>query len=1510
MEQQLDLFCASEFWNSSLTWYTDNPDFTICFEKTVFVLVPVVYFWLFLPLEYYWLRKSLNRDVPWTWKNVSKFLIISTICVLCACDFLFNLSEDVPVVKVDIFMPLIKFGTFLCAGVTLYYNKKYGLRASGHQFLFWFLCALFGAFQFRTEITNVQTGYIENQFLYRTYLIYYPLVCFMLVLNFITDARPKVDVYANLENPSPIPDTSYPGRIFYTYYDSLLFKGFKRQLTPKDMWNLEYDCEAKNLVSTFEDEFQRRVAKSRANFRRKQKQGNTKQERPSIVHVIPVIYRCFYPRFIMGALCRLSVDFIMFVNPQILRLLIAFVSSDESRWKGFMYAGAMFVFGLLQSVIHNIHFFNLFYFGLRTRTSLISCIYRKALRISNSARKNKTVGEIVNLMASDAERFQEFAIHLPLTWSAPLEITLAIYFLWQEIGVASLAGVALLILLIPVNIQIVRRTRSLQIKQMKEKDERLKMMNEILTGIKVLKLYAWETSFENIVKKIRFKEIRTMLKAAYLNAISQFIWNCAPFAVAFATFLVYVLIDENNVLDASKAFVSLALINLVRMPMNQIPVVVNNIVQTLVSFKRIDAFMNADELEQYIEHDSNESDPLIIEKGNFSWGEDPVLKNINFRVQNDSIVAIVGPVGCGKSTLINALLGEMEKISGRVNSLGTVAYVPQQAWIQNATVRENIIFGKPFDKIRYNKVVDACALRPDLNMLADGDRTEIGEKGINLSGGQKQRISLARAVYEDADIYLLDDPLSAVDSHVGKHLFSEVIGPNGLLKGKVRVLVTHAITYVSKVDNIFAMKDGEIQESGTHRELLSKKGAFAEFFLQHITNDVSDEEELNELEEQLEEKALVTEIKRRISRQRSRISERSSNLEIGFSRSGSMKSLESMRGSNRNKLGESNWSVQDTKFISEKGKLIDTEKTELGTVKMDVFKYYFSAVGFVAVIGTVLFYFGFQVFGIESNVWLGQWAEDPNVMVDGQIDISLRNRYLYVYGALGVAQGLCILAANVWFARGTTSAATKLHELLMGTVMRLPMAFFDVTPIGRILARFSNDIRGIDLRLPIEFNGFINTSLKILGTLVIICYTTPLFTIVIIPIGVLYIFIQRYFVATTRQIKRLESVSRSPIYSHFSETISGTSIIRAYRCQERFINESERRIDTNQRCVYPANFANRWIAVRLEGIGNVIVFASALFAVMSKDLNASMVGLSVGYSLQLTQTLNMLVRTISDAETSIVAVERIKEYSGAKQEKSWEIAEKKPKSSWPNEGNVTFQNYSVRYRSGLELVLKNLSFIIHGGEKIGVVGRTGAGKSSLTLSLFRIIEAAGGDIFIDGVNISEIGLHDLRSKLTIIPQDSVLFSGTLRLNLDPFETYSDEEIWRAVELAHLKTFVLSLPAGIYHQVSEGGANLSVGQRQLVCLARALLRKTKILILDEATAAVDLETDDLIQKTIRTEFVDSTIITIAHRLNTIMDSNRILVLDQGQITEFGTPDSLLTNRDSVFFGMCKDAGLVN
>ncbi|KAF9791463.1 hypothetical protein SFRURICE_007480 [Spodoptera frugiperda] len=1487
------------------------------------------------------------------------------------------------VFSADYYSPIIKILTFGLSATLLYYNRKYGMRASGVLFFFWLLLILAGLPQLQSQIkahANIPDD--ENvKYNFVSYMVYFPLIVIMFILNCFADLPPKDSPYKYEKNQCPENASGFPSRLTFSWFDPLALTGFRRSLTEEDLWALNPQDSSTEVVPKFDKFWEKSLRKreisnaTKASYRKTSASVNFKPEsEKKPASILPALCLAFGGQFLFGAMLKLFNDVLMFISPQLLKLLIGFVQGKEPIWKGYVYAVALLACATVQTMLLAHYFTRMYLVGMRIRTALTSAIYRKSLRMSNAARKESTVGEIVNLMSVDAQRFVELTAYLNMIWSAPLQIALALYFLWGILGPSVLAGLAVMIILIPVNGLIANRVKTLQIRLMKYKDERVKLMNEVLNGIKVLKMYAWEPSFEDQILKIRNKEMNVLKQTAYLNSATSFIWSCAPFLVTFLTFFTFLITDpENNVLtaenifvsmslfytmhlplgllplivvsaievslmsfgcfvlvndtevlDSKRAFVALSLFNILRFPLSMLPNVISNVVQTSVGIKRLNKFMNCDELDiTSVEHDPKDPNPISIENGHFTWGDqdsEPSLKNINLHVPRGSMVAIVGAVGSGKSSLLSALLGEMNKISGRVNTTGSIAYVPQQAWIQNATLQDNILFGKPLDKQKYNNVIDMCALKPDFEVLPGGDQTEIGEKGINLSGGQKQRVSLARAVYCDADNYFLDDPLSAVDSHVGKHIFDKVLGPNGLLKNKTRVWVTHNVSYLAQTDLVVVLRDGEVSEAGSYQQLLEKKGAFAEFLLHHLS---------------------------------------------------------------------------------------DAERTSPeGNVKWGVYKHYLMSVGVLSSVITVLMNLILQVFQVGSNYWLTEWANDDKMLVNGTVDTKRRDMYLGVYGGLGIGQVVSVSVSSLALYLGTLAAARALHaallagvlrapsigffdctpvgrvlnrfskdvdvldnvlpmtlrgwtscffavradpaatpivcsatlpphthtlgsifadlmpylacwraarllhELLLDHVLKAPLNFFEVTPVGRILARFSKDMDILDTSLPSQISDLMWCIFEVLGTLFVISFSTPIFMAVILPIGFIYYVIQRFYVATSRQLKRLESVSRSPIYSHFGESITGASTIRAYGVSERFVEESERGVDHNQSCYYPSCIANRWLAVRLEMIGNLIIFFSAMFAVLNRDtISAGLVGLSVSYALQITQTLNWLVRMTSEVETNIVAVERIKEYAETEQEAAWTVANGPP-AEWPATGALQLERLTLAYRAGAEPALRDVTCAVAPRDKLGIVGRTGAGKSTLTLGLFRIVEAVGGRILIDGLDIAAMGLHQLRSRITIIPQDPVLFSGTLRMNLDPFETFSDEDIWRALEYAHLKPFVQGLPAGLRHEVSEGGENLSVGQRQLVCLARALLRKTPLLVLDEATAAVDLETDELIQKTIRSEFASCTVLTIAHRLNTIMDSTKVMVLDKGQLVEYAPPEQLLQDKNSIFYSMAKDAGLVN
>ncbi|RUS75497.1 hypothetical protein EGW08_016746, partial [Elysia chlorotica] len=1164
---------------------------------------------------------------------------------------------------------------------------------------------------------------------------------------------------------------------------------------------------------------------------------------------------------------------------------------DDYAWKGFTLAVLLFISQMFKSIFFNLSFWASQIVGMQIKTTLIAAIYKKALTMNNEAKKKSTAGEIVNLMSVDCQRIMEVMNFFFFAWTTPFQVIAAIAILYQFIGPSALVGLAVLLLTVPLNSYLASRQQKLQIMNLNLKDSRLRLTNEALAGMKVLKLYAWEPAFQKKISDIREEETRVLLSIAHLNAMISVCYNIAPYLVMLATFGVYVNISEENHLDANKAFVALSFFNLLKVPLALLSTIISMSVQAIVSIGRINDFLCTEDLSrENIKRDSRAGNAIDIENGTFTWDKEssPSLININFKVPEGKLFAVVGPVGTGKSSLMSALLGEMEKLSGRAVIKSKVAYVPQQAWIQNATVRDNILFGKPYDKRKYKKVLNACALERDLDILSAGDMTEIGEKGINLSGGQKQRVSLARAVYSNADIYILDDPLSAVDSHVGKHIFTHVIGDGGLLKGKTRVLVTHGAHWLPLVDSIVVLENGCITETGSYENLMAQRGPFSKFIRTYLLGEDAEGDSVDEDPDSL---LLCT-------------------LVLCFSGAFYTESI---------MLTASGLHQAPTYMYDEDiedrlaGRLVQDEKMEKGKVKLTVFWSYSRAMGHKLMGLAFALFAVFQVVSAGSNFWLNNWTQDSylaNMSLAGTSLYKEKNDYyLGIFGLFGIIQILFLLVHNIIYWIRMVVAAKRLHAGMLASIFRSPMSFFDTTPLGRVMNRFSRDIEVVDNTLPLIVRDYMTTVFSCVVVLVVICISSPLFLSLIIPILVIYIFIQNFYIPTSRQLKRIESVTRSPVYTHFSETISGGPTIRAYDASLQFMRESKARVDRNQSFYYISLAANRWLGMNLEVLANIVILGSAVFAVLTPGISGGDIGLSVSYAIQVSSNLVWMVRQMSDLETNVVSVERLKEYSELGSEADWIVPHHRPTREWPSEGHVKFSDYQTRYRPGLDLVLKGITCEFQAGEKVGIVGRTGAGKSSLALALFRLIEASSGSILVDGVSLGEIGLHDVRSSLTILPQDPVLFFGSLRMNLDPLDVYSDGQLWAALTRAHLRDFVVGLPEGLDYPVGEEGQSLSVGQRQLVCLARALLKKTKILILDEATAAVDMETATLIQNTIRNEFASCTIITIAHRLNTIMDYDRIMVLDAGLIKEFDSPTNLLADEESIFYSMAREANLV-
>lgn len=1512
IQHHFESVCGSPIWNFK-TVYSKYPDFTICFHYTVLKWMPCFVLWMAAPFWTYMLTNTVKYSLRLSILSILK-MVTTILLIIIEAIHLYNAFENSKYL-VFYMTPLIFIVTYILVLFFNHFERIKGQRSSSLVFCFWAFLVFNSSITLRSKILDQY--YSNTHFeIVDIYLFYafYALICFNMVLSAFSEKFTKKNqkyFKENKKKQSPENVASLLSRLLFTWMDKIIKQGFDKNINKDDIWDIDASESAEFVANKFEKVWNKEsqiyiqnLKKSSINkFSAAYKHNLNANDEELILNRAfseieltmrdgkkPSLFFCLFKvfggKFLAGTILKLVSDVLSYAGPVILHLIINFIKdSNQIMSVGLFLTALLFFTTFTQSLLVQHYFIRMYLVGQRMRTALILLIYKKSLRLSPTAKKSSTAGEMTNLISINAQMFQNFTPFLNMIWSSPLQIVICIYILWRYLGIAAFAGFATTIIFIPLNVFTAKKSKKLCDKKLKSQDHRLKILNEILSGIKVIKFYGWEVPFQNLVDKIREDEMKYYSYNAYYGIISSFTWSCAPFLVAGVSFASFVLISEDNILDPGTAFVSLTVFYLIRFPLAMLPATISLIIQANISMQRIRNFLLLDEInENDVEKDEHSDVAIATKNLNLGWSlNEPCLFNLNIEIKKGKLIAIVGKVGSGKSSLLSGFLGEMHKLNyGQLHLNGRTAYVAQQAWIQNETARENILFGKEYDEKFYNKIIQACSLVVDFNIMPGADSTEIGEKGINLSGGQKQRISLARAVYSDLDIYLLDDPLSAVDAHVGKSMFDQVIGPNGILKDKTRVFATNSLSFLPQCDGIIMLENGTVSESGTFEELKNKNGSFARFIKLYLENNEANKENIKNQQE--EEMNKLNSMKRKIPMMQKCDSLGSGSIDIEDNEEHELKEL----------------------IVCEKN-IIDKEKFYQGTIKLSILIDYIKK---CSVSLTVVFsiFFTSSIIGLAaSSFWLSEWSNDSVDPIKAE-----ENKYfrLSVYLGLGFLQCGLLMIANILLVIMFIKGARFLHKKLLSSILRSTLHFFESTPTGRITNRFSKDIEALETAIPDSFKIVIFCLSNILNTLIIVSYSTPYVLFFLVPIFFIYTFIQRYFVATSRQLARMDSVTKSPIFSHFSETIAGVSTLRAYACQDRFINKMQRNIDDNNIYVLITNFADRWLGLRLELIGAVITALSSLFAVFSRNtLSPGLVGLSISLSLSISQALNFFVRMGADLEANITALERMKEMCEVPAEAEWKNDNTRPDDSWPAEGGIRFENYSVKYREELDYVLKDISTEILPGEKIGIIGRTGAGKSSLFLGLFRMLEKNIGDIFIDDVNISRIGLHDLRHKLTIIPQDPIIFCGTIRMNLDPFEKYTDEQLWIALELAHLKDFVLESKHQLDLICSEGGENLSVGQRQLLCLARALLRKSKILILDEATASVDHNTDELIQNTIRSQFSDCTVLTIAHRLNTIMDSSRIMVLDKGKIAEFDSPKLLLKNKMGLFYVMAKEAGLI-
>ena len=1330
----------------------------------------------------------------------------------------------------------------------------------------------------------------------------------------------------------------------------LMNTGYQRPLELNDIWLVNPKRSAPVLSAKLNASFQKRLG------------------RGDKYPLLWSLYETFKFEFWLGGLCQLTSSVVQVMAPFTLRYLIAFaedayIAQQTHTPSPRVANGIGLVIGvslmqMLQSMGTNHFIYRGQMVGAQSRGVLITVIFEKAMKISGRAKaggkafeddtkekvnienekENKGFlkrmidkklnptggaqvmadsargisgdgagwgnGRIVNLMSTDTYRIDQASGMFHMVWTSPVAILLTLVVLVINLTYSALAGFALLVIGIPLLTKAIKtlfvRRRAIN----KITDQRVSLTQEILQAVRFVKYFGWESSFLERIGDIRKREIRAIqILLSIRNAINAVSMSLPIFA-SMLSFITYSLSSHD--LNPAYVFSSLALFNSLRMPLNLLPLVIGQVVDAWSSIGRVQDFLIAEEQNDDFIWDMEGKNAVSMHNASFTWErnvtQDPdkkpgppskkgrskevkdavkaaakagkpvdasnkgidsastlteaepfKLNGLDFSVGRNELVAVIGGVGSGKSSLLAALAGDMRRTSGSVTMGATRAFCPQYAWIQNTTVKENILFGKDYDKNWYEAVVDACALRPDLDMLPYGDLTEIGERGITVSGGQKQRLNIARAIYFNSDIVLMDDPLSAVDAHVGRHIFDNAIC--GLLKDKCRILATHQLHVLSRCDRIIWMQDGRIETIDTFSNLMNHNEDFQKLMATTAQEEKQENEgQVNEDEVEDEKKA-------------------------------AKKRKQAKRGA----------------------ALMQQEERAVKSVGWSVYAAYIRASGSLLFGPIVLLLLIIsQGANIATSLWLSWWTSNKWGYSTGA--------YIGIYAALGVTQALLMFAFSVTLTVLGTRASRIMLKRAMTRVLRAPMSFFDTTPLGRITNRFAKDVDIMDNNLTDAMRMYFFTLAMITSVFILIIVYFHYFAIALGPLFLMFLFSASYYRASAREIKRHEAVLRSGVFARFSEAVSGISSIRAYGLQDHFTVGLKREVDQMNSAYYLTFSNQRWLSVRLDAIGNLLVFTTGILVVTSRfNVSPSIAGLVLSYILSIVQMIQFTVRQLAEVENNMVSTERL-HYYGTELDEEPPLHLKGIPDSWPEKGEIVFNEVQMRYREGLPLVLQGLNMTVAGGERIGIVGRTGAGKSSIMSTLFRLVELSGGSISIDGINIAQVGLKDLRTRLAIIPQDPTLFRGTIRSNLDPFNEHTDLELWSALRQSDLVGADENLDDKTHGRihldgiVEEEGLNFSLGQRQLMALARALVRGSQIIVCDEATSSVDMETDQKIQRTIQTGFKGKTLLCIAHRLKTIINYDRICVMDQGRIAQLDTPLALWQDEEGIFRSMCDRSGI--
>ena len=1357
------------------------------------------------------------------------------------------------------------------------------------------------------------------------------------------------------EKPLPCPQRDYmyswkfPSILYFGWLTPLLRIGANRPLQFDDLWDTFPEEKGANCYREFEVAWVKETTKA------------AKANRPpKLVNV--VVSLIGWPFLLACAIFGYTV-FDQLIGPQILKQLTEYSATIAVREvpviDGYQWALYLFRMAVVAAVCRSLALHLVTRLFIRVRNMLIIAVYQKSLRIPM---RNRNDGRVNNLMSSDTQKLVEFANMILNLYSAPILIGVGIYELWLEVGWPGILGFAVMLLFLPVAGVMTGKQMSYQAKAAKETDRRITLISEIIQGIRVIKLSAWVAPFLRTLDAARERELIWLKRYAWLKSLTFGVLMLVPLMVSVTIFGSYVGIGGD--MSPTVVFVTLSLVNVIRMPFTFLPIALAQLTQSLVALKRIGDFLALPDLVDQREKLSHVG--IEMDKAEFTWGEEqareedkedekktkpeskesevdlvsgsslptaegmeneekkdqvlqltlatdaaptgvggviavkvtettnsttinaitkneqvsieasdekkvipPRLTDVNLHAGPGELVMVIGPVGCGKSTLLYGMLGEVEQTAGRTSIGGNIAYVPQTPFIINATLKENITFGEKFDADRYAQVIHACALATDIELLPNGDMTEIGERGINLSGGQKSRVSIARAAYNSkAEIVLLDDPLSAVDMHVAQHIFTHCI--TGLMKNRLRILVTHSMAFVDSADKIVMLKETSVKDSYT-----TKCGSANQL----RAND----EEFSSL----------------LARYNAGKDEMESDGEGGKAK---------RKANKKKKKGEGDAAAYLSKAKTKKDDLTETEERKEGAISWPVYKHYMRAGGNWFFYMAVPFFFAFtQAAQTSSDFVLAKWSNDLYVQSHPV------GFWLGLYGGLIGITTMFTLARTTAMSLFGVRASRTLHHELGKSVLSKSMSWFDRTPSGRIINRFTKDMYLIDLLLSMMVEFAIATSLGVLGVLIVISIIVPISLGGFLVLAFFYVWTAEYYRRSNRELQRLESISRTPVFTHFAETLVGTASVRALKVQDMYMLENVRRVDLNSRALYFSRAVSFWLQTRLNCIGAVILGGAASLAVASPAIGDTVstgnFGLLVSYALGITGFLNISVIIVSQVEAMMNSVERVDYYSVPRDQEAWDaknsaISKSVQGGHWPSKGQISIKNLELRYRPDLDLVLRSINLEIPGGSKVGIVGRTGSGKSSMLVALFRLVEPCGGSISIDGVNLADIALDDVRHNIAIIPQDAFLFYGTFRYNLDPHSLYKDEDLWQALEYVQMKGVVERMPNQLETLIAEAGGNLSTGQRQLLCMARALLKKPRVICLDEATASVDIATDALIQHVVRTQFKAATVLTIAHRLNTILDYDMIVVLDRGNIAELGTPQELI-KANGIFASMLQD-----